>query len=114
MVTKTDKSRVPNMDPDVIKLNLAGYIDSKVYELERRTEIKMAAIEKALELQAGKNEVHFGLLNNEQARLLADRERFLPRETYAADRKDKMAATLSIVSIIVSVIFFTISRLLES
>lgn len=104
----------PKIDPDSIKLSLPGYIDSKVYELERRTEIQMAAIEKALELQAGKNEVHFAALNNEQARLLADRERFLPRETYAADRKDKLAATMSVVSIILSILFFVVSRLLEN
>lgn len=97
-----------------INVDLQEYIEDKVKELGCRTDIKLAAVEKALELQAGKNEIHFAALNNEQARLLADRERYLPRETYAADRKDKDARTLSIISIVVSIIFFTISRLIES
>ena len=37
----------------------------------------------ALELQAKNYEQHLASLNNEQARLAADRERFLPRETFS-------------------------------
>lgn len=97
-----------------IEVDTQEYIKESVNNLEQRILIKMGAIETALELQADKNEKHFNALNNEQARLLSDRERFLPRETYAADRKDKMAAMLSVVSLIVSIILFLVNSVLNA
>jgi hypothetical protein len=73
-------------------------------ERDRRySEVKIAE-SKALELQAEKDQKHFVDLNHEQARLLADRERYLPRETYAADRKDKAALWLAICSLVTAVL----------
>lgn len=96
-----------------INVDLQQYIEDKVKELGCRTDIKLAAVEKALELQAGKNEIHFAALNNEQSRLQADRERYLPRETYAADRKDKTSLTISFLSIGISIILFVLARIIE-
>jgi len=93
---------------------LKEHLEGQIAELEKRTKLQLDAIEKALQLQAGKNEIHFNSLNGEQARLLEDRERFLPRETYAADRKDKMAFVLSAISILAGVLLFVIGQVLNS
>lgn len=81
-------------------------------ERDRRyAEVKVLE-NQALQLQAEKNELHFAALNHEQARLLADRERFLPRETYAADRKDKFAIWIAVSSLVVA--FLTLLAVLPS
>lgn len=73
-------------------------------EREKRFEQRFVDQAIALQLQAGKDQQHFEALNHEQARLLADRERYLPRETYAADRKDKAAMWLAVASLVVAIL----------
>lgn len=77
-------------------------IDERLCALDRRIDERLKATDAAMHLQAEKNEKHFDALNNEQARLLSDRERYLPRETYAVDRKDQVALWIAIVAIAVS------------
>lgn len=96
-----------------INVDLQEYIDVKVKESQLRIEIKLAAIEKAIELQAGKDQDHFEELNHAKALLQEDRQRYLPRETYAADRKDKTSLTISFMSIGISIILFVLARLIE-
>jgi len=56
-------------------------------ERERAIQIKQEADRTALELARQINDLHLAALNGEQARLLADRERFLSREVFDQEQK---------------------------
>ncbi len=81
---------------------MSEYSEREYAEYKKRIDERFTALDRALALQAAKDLKHFENLNHEQARLLADRERYLPRETYAADRKDKAALWLSVASLMVA------------
>lgn len=57
-------------------------------EREKALAIKQESDKTALDLARQINDLHLAALNGEQARLAADRERFLSRETYDAQQKD--------------------------
>ena len=57
-------------------------------ERERALQIKQEADKTALDLARQINDLHLSALNGEQARLLADRERFLSRDSYDVAQKD--------------------------
>jgi hypothetical protein len=86
------------------EVTLRELIEQKICSLDKRIDDRFIALDKALKLQAEKDQRHFEDLNHEQARLLADRERYLPRETYAADRKDKAALLLAIASLAIALL----------
>lgn len=88
---------------------LREFLEKQICALDKRIDQRFIALDKALALQAGKDKEHFDALNHEQARLLADRERYLPREIYLADNKnkmDKIALIISMVSVITSIATF--------
>ncbi len=57
-------------------------------EREKALKIKEEADQRALELARQINDLHLEALNGEQARLAADRERFVNREAYDQQQKD--------------------------
>jgi hypothetical protein len=57
-------------------------------EREKALKIKEESDKTALELARQINDLHLANLNGEQARLLADRERFISRESYDISQKD--------------------------
>ncbi len=69
-------------------ITLRDYIDMKVHANRELTDIRLKLMDDALKLQAAENARRLMDLNHEQARLAADRERFLPRETYALGMED--------------------------
>lgn len=74
----------------------------KLIALEAATKAQFAAGEKALDLATEGIQTHLTSLNGEQARLAADRERFISRESYDVAQKefgiwrDQVNAALSI------------------
>lgn len=86
------------------EISLQEFLENKICALDKRIDQRFLALDKALELQAEKDLRHFEALNHEQSRLQADRDRYLPRETYAADRKDKAAMWLAVSSLVVAIL----------
>ena len=76
------------LDEQGNRVSLREYLEHKICALDKRIDERLCSRDNALALQAKEYERRLGDLNHEQARLLADRERFLPRETYEAHRKD--------------------------
>lgn len=73
------------------EVTLREYLEGKIKELEARHELKFKAIDekfatrdKALDLQAEANGVHFTALNNEAARILKAIEVTVSRDTWNA------------------------------
>lgn len=85
-------------------VSLREYIEQKVCALDKRIDQRFIALEKALELQAKEYERRLEALNGEQARIAKSNAMNLPRETYAADRKDKAAMWFAICSLVVAVL----------
>lgn len=57
-------------------------------EHDKALKIKDESDDRALELARQINDLHLAALNGEQSRLLADRERFISRESYDIAQKD--------------------------
>lgn len=68
--------------------HLRELYDLKIEALRDMVALKITEGDKALRLQAEEYERRLSALNNEQARLAADRERFLPREVFDSFLKD--------------------------
>ncbi len=66
---------------------LREFLEHKIEALDKRIDERLCAQSKALSLQAREYERRLEQLNHEQARLAADRERFMPREI--ADQRQK-------------------------
>jgi len=64
-------------------------LELKIGHVTEIAKLRVELTDKALQLQRIEYERRLDLLNHEQARLAADRERFLPRELYDANNRDQ-------------------------
>ena len=72
----------PNTQPAGREITLRQYFETLLAAEKATREAWSKAHDEALKLHSANLEIHLSALNGEQARLGADRERFLPRETY--------------------------------
>lgn len=78
-------------------VTLREYLEHKVCALDVRIDERFVSRDKSLALQAGEYQRRLEALNHEQARLAADRERFMPREVSEA-RHNQAAERISLLS----------------
>ena len=73
------------------EVTLREYIETRLSALEKQMQQRLSANDKALKLQYQQHVVHFDKLNNEQARLAADRAMFISKEVFEEHRRELQA-----------------------
>lgn len=110
------------------EVSLREYLEKQVCDLDKRLDERFCARDKARALQASEYERRLSDLNHEQARLAADRERFMPREIADTRQRDyelwkaiidktiataqgRATVTTVVMSALISAAIFAVSRL---